>query len=348
MFFVNQFKFFIFCALSVVLVTCAGGCGTSKLTNTSRTATEQLLLTDAMDRAVSQVNLSVLSGRKVFINATAIGSVQDNAYLLSIVRQHALASGCLLVDEEENSEIILELHAGSSGTDQHDTMFGISEMTIPGFGSYSATTVPEVAIAKRVIQKATVKIGIFAYTREGRRPIWQSGNLIAESKAKNRWLFGMGPYQSGDIYDQSTFIGTDLTIPLIDTENRTEGEFVSVSSPAFFRQNLEAEQRAKAEEEEKLRKEAEEKARIEAETKAKAYAEMKIKAEAEAKIRLEARTKAEAEAKAKAETENKVKTDELATAPEAKTVQPATAVGSPVTLPATNTGLLSPPVLPTE
>lgn len=335
MFLLNQFKFSISLTLSVAMATCVVGCGTSKLTNTSRTATEQLLLTDAMDRAVSQVNLSVLSGRKVYINSTAISSIQDNAYLLSIVRQHALASGCLLEDEEEKAEIILELHAGSSGTDQHDTMFGISEMTIPGFGSYSATTVPEVAIAKRVIQKATVKIGIFAYTREGRRPIWQSGNLVAESKAKNRWLFGMGPYQSGDIYEQSTFIGNDITIPLIDTENRAETEFVSVGSPAFFRQNLEAEQRAKAEEEEKLRQEAEEKARIEAEAKAKAYAEMKIKAEAEARIRLEARKKAEAEA------ENKmVKAGELSETPSSVTVQPASAVG--------NTGLLAPPVIPAK
>ncbi len=335
MFLPTQFKFSIFVTLCVALATCAVGCGTSKLTNTSRTATEQLLLTDAMDRAVSQANLSVLSGRKVYINATAISNIQDNAYLLSIVRQHTLASGCLLEDKEENAEIILELHAGSSGTDQHDTMFGISEMTIPGFGSYSATTVPEIAVAKKVIQKATVKIGIFAYTREGRRPIWQSGNLIAESQARNRWLFGMGPYQSGDIYEQSTFIGSDITIPLIDTENRSSGEFVSVGSPAFFRQNLEAERRARAEEEEKLRAEAEEKARIEAEAKAKAYAEMKIKAEMEARIHLEARQKAEANAKVEA-TQTKERTDLSV----AKNAQPIVAAG--------NVGLLTPSSIATE
>lgn len=240
------------------------GCGTAKLTNTSRTGTEQLLLSDAMDRAVSQVNFSMLSGKKIFINSTAISSITDSAYLLSLIRQHALASGCLLQEKEEDADIILEIRAGTSGTDQHDFMFGISEMTIPGFGSLSATTIPEMAVAKKVLQKATVKIGIFAYTREGRRPVWQSGNLVAESKAKNRWLFGMGPYQTGDIYQEGQINDTNISIPLIDTEAK-EPEFVSVGNQAFFRQNLEAEAKEKAEAEAKAKEEAEAKEKTEAE-----------------------------------------------------------------------------------
>ncbi len=266
------------------------GCGTAKLTNTSRTGTEQLLLSDAMDRAVSQVNLSILSGKKIFINATAISAVTDHAYLLSLIRQHALASGCLLQEKEEDADVILEIRAGTSGTDQHDFMFGISEMTIPGFGSYSATTIPEMAVAKKVLQKATVKIGIFAYTREGRRPVWQSGNLVAESKAKNRWLFGMGPYQTGDIYQEGQINETNISIPLIDADNNVQ-EFVSVGNQAFFRQNLEAEAKAKAEAEAKAKEEAEAKAKAEAEAKAKEEAETKAKAEAEVKTNAEVASK---------------------------------------------------------
>jgi len=239
------------CRLTVLgLTLCLAGtvgCGTSKLSNTSRTATEQLLLSDAMDRAVSQVNFSILSGKKVFIKSTAIESVTDHKYLLSLIRQHTLASGCLLQEVEEEADIILELRAGTSGTDQHDTMFGISEMTIPGFGYFTTTTLPEVAIAKKTVQKATVKIGIFAYTREGRRPVWQSGNTVAESRSKSRWIFGMGPYQTGDIYDEAVFDDTNVSIPLIDVDS-DEKQFVSVGSQAFFRKNLD-EEKKKTEEE---------------------------------------------------------------------------------------------------
>ena len=45
-----------FC-LPVILACCAmsAGCGTTKWSDTSRTATEQLLISDAMDRAVSRI-----------------------------------------------------------------------------------------------------------------------------------------------------------------------------------------------------------------------------------------------------------------------------------------------------
>lgn len=286
--------------LLLLLLCVQAGCGTSKLSNTSRTGTEQLLISDAMDRAVSQVNFAILSGKKVFINSTPISSITDHAYLLSLVRQHALASGCLLQNEEADADIILELRAGTSGTDQYDFMFGISEMTIPSIAGYASTTVPEMAVAKKTVQKATVKIGIFAYTREGHRPIWQSGNLVAESQAKNRWLLGMGPYQSGDIYENAQFNDMDMTIPLIDTDNAEEREFVSVGSQAFFRQNLEAERKAKEEKEAKEKAEAEAKAKAEAEEKAKAEAEMKEKAEVVAKAITEAQEAAKTEGAEKA------------------------------------------------
>lgn len=302
-----------------VLIAGISGCGTAKLTNTTRTATEQLLLSDAMDRAVSQVNFSMLSGKKVYVNSKPIAKVTDSEYLLSIVRQHALASGCLLQEEEAEADVILELRAGTSGTDQNDTMLGISEMTIPGFGSYSSTTIPEVAMAKRVIQKATVKIGIFAYTRIGRRPVWQSGNLVAESKAKNRWLFGMGPYQTGDIYDTARFADTTVEIPLIDTQNTAEDkEFISVGSQAFFRQNIT--------EEEKMAAEAAEKAAAEKKEAGKTAAADCDAAKGAAKTE----TAGKSDPKTEVKTDTTAKSDALPASPVAQSVPAAanSAVGT--------------------
>jgi hypothetical protein len=51
----------VFCALAVL---CAG-CGTTRRTDTSRTATEQLLLADAIDRSVSRIDFGLLAGREI-------------------------------------------------------------------------------------------------------------------------------------------------------------------------------------------------------------------------------------------------------------------------------------------
>lgn len=286
------------------------GCGTSKLTNTTRTATEQLLISDAMDRAVSQANFSVLRGKHIFINTTPVEKITDAPYLQSLVRQHALSCGCLIEAKEEDAEIIVELRAGTSGTDQNDTLFGLSEMTIPGFAGYSSVSIPEVALAKRTIQRATVKIGIFAYTRESHLPIWQSGNLQAESQAKNRWFLGMGPYRTGDIYDKESFAEQELLIPLSSSnESEEEREFIPVGSQVFFKQNYDQENKDKIAREEKKKAEEEKKA-----------------AEAQAKKEEESKTTEVAAAPAAKATP--APAPALAPAPAPVMAQPATAVGS--------------------
>ena len=51
--------------LSVLVLSCLAlvGCGTTRWTDTKRTATEQMLISDAVDRAVSQMNFSLLAGQ---------------------------------------------------------------------------------------------------------------------------------------------------------------------------------------------------------------------------------------------------------------------------------------------
>jgi len=57
-------------AVAALAALCAaGGCGASK----QRLATEQLLLSDAVDRAVARIDFTSLAGRRVFFD-TAWGS----------------------------------------------------------------------------------------------------------------------------------------------------------------------------------------------------------------------------------------------------------------------------------
>ena len=76
--------------LLLTLLVCGAslGCGTSKWTDTRRSATEQLLISDAMDRAVSQLDFRALATKKVFLDAEPMKDASDSAYLESTLRQH--------------------------------------------------------------------------------------------------------------------------------------------------------------------------------------------------------------------------------------------------------------------
>ncbi len=222
----------------LLLFGCGTGCGTTKWTDTSRTATEQLLISDSVDRAVSQLDFRAIAGKKVFLDDSYVKKITDTDYLVSSLRQHIVASGAILKAKREEADYIVEVRAGAVGTDHHDVLFGIPQTTIPSMLplSTAGTTIPEIALAKRTDQRAVAKVAVFAYNRETGRPIWQSGVVPSESKAKNFWIVGAGPFQRGDIYGGTKFAGTRLNIPLIDPMSARDADYptVSVAEQAYF------------------------------------------------------------------------------------------------------------------
>lgn len=74
--------------------------------------------------------------------------------MVSSVRQVLLASGCLLQEDRTKATYVVELRAGGIGTDRHDILLGLPQMTIPTFyltQGFPAQT-PEIALAKRTKQ----------------------------------------------------------------------------------------------------------------------------------------------------------------------------------------------------
>jgi hypothetical protein len=226
----------------MILQVILAGCGTTKWSDTSRTATEQLLLTSAMDKAVEKIDFQALAGKKVSINSTALDHVSDSKYLVSEIRQHLLASG-VLVCPEDKAEYILELRAGVVGTDRNDLFYGIPSFSFPtgllGDQPAGTTTIPEVAFIKKTDQKAVIKVAMFAYNKEANNALWQSGSISEQSRIRAWWFFGFGPCLRGDIYNGTEIAGTkipEFNLPIIVDRQSADNDVpeLSVSQPAFF------------------------------------------------------------------------------------------------------------------
>jgi hypothetical protein len=183
------------------------GCGTTRSTDTMRTATEQLLISDAIDRAVQEVDFRPLSGQTVYLDSSMLEDVTDRNYLVSTVRQHLLASGCTLRNERDEADFIVEARAGAVGTDRNDLLFGIPATNVPQILPLQGmpAAIPEVPLAKRRDQRGIAKISMFAYHRESGHPVWQSGLAVRESSSNDVWVFGAGPFEHGTLH-KSTMV----------------------------------------------------------------------------------------------------------------------------------------------
>jgi hypothetical protein len=212
----------IVAAAVLVASALAAGCGTTRSSDTIRTASEQLLISDAIDRAVQSIDLKTLAGQSVFLDDSRLGEVVDRNYLISTLRQHLLANGCRLRDQKDQADFIVEARAGAVGTDRNDLLFGVPSTNVPQIMPVQpvpAAVIPEIPIAKRRDQKGIAKLAVFAYHRETGTPVWQSGLVHQESSANDVWILGAGPFQRGSIYDGTAFAGKSLHSEHEDQKN---------------------------------------------------------------------------------------------------------------------------------
>ncbi len=219
-----------------LVIGLAAGCGTTRVSDTTRTATEQLLISHSIDDTVSNLDFRMLAGKRVYLDPQYLEGVTDKGYLISSLRQHLLACGGLLQEERKNATYVVEARAGSVGTDRNDLLFGVSQMMIPSvMPGIPSGMIPEIALAKKTNRRAVAKIAVFAYNRVSGEPVWQSGVVQASSKERNSWLFGTGPFQRGTLIQGTEFDDQRIIVPLLDKTN-TEPKYavVSVTQPAYW------------------------------------------------------------------------------------------------------------------
>lgn len=223
-------------AACVAITALIAGCGTTRSSNTKRTATEQLLISDAVDRAVEGLQVEPLRGQTIFFDDQHLSGIVDREYVISSIRQHLLASGCILKEFRNEADYVVEARAGAIGTDHHDLLFGIPSTNVPQFIPLQGipSTIPEVPFAKRRRQRGVAKIAVFAYHRETGTPVWQSGVVTSESTSNDFWVLGAGPFQRGTIHDGVQFAGK--SIPTLNASDQTENKnrSVRITAEAVF------------------------------------------------------------------------------------------------------------------
>ena len=219
--------------VAVAIAICLTGCGTTKWTDSARSATEQLLTSDAIERAVMQVDATPLAGRKAFLDVSPLDKTNDSSYLQSSLRHQLLACGVGLAESKADAEVVVEARAGAIGTNRDELMVGLPQtnLTVAGFGGM----LPEMSLAKRTDQEAVAKLSLFAYDRETGMPVWQSGVQNVASRTHDRWYFGAGPFKTGDVTESPRFAGIRLRMPTFRRQEPAElADAVKLTKPHLY------------------------------------------------------------------------------------------------------------------
>lgn len=186
------------CGLLALISCLAGGCTAAKTSNTVRTSTEQLLISNAVDQALDKIDFTPFREHTVFLNDKYVDCI-DKPYVIASVRHRILKSGGRLVDSADKSEVTVELRSGAVGTFSSDSFLGIPEVVLPG-----VVTLPELRLAERKSQLGTAKLGLVAYETASGRALGTGGMSLAQSQDNNWYVAGTGPFRSGALKGEIT------------------------------------------------------------------------------------------------------------------------------------------------
>lgn len=144
------------------VIFAVAACTTQTVSNPPRTATEQLLISTAADRAAAQLALPVAKGTVVFIDASNFDGT-DNKYAISAIREVLLQRGAFLIDDKKMAAVIIELRSGALSTDNDQFLIGVPQFNLPVPFASSPIAFPEIALYGSADQKGVAKFAVFGY-----------------------------------------------------------------------------------------------------------------------------------------------------------------------------------------
>jgi hypothetical protein len=183
--------------LCATVILCTGGCVQTNMSAPPRSATEQLLLSTAVDRAVRGVDLATFAGKKVYLDTSYFDSY-DSKNAIGTIRDALNSAGALLVAVATNSDYVIEARSGALSIDYTQTLLGMpsSGLPIPLAGTLS---IPEIDLFKIQRQLSIAKLALLAYARTGGEHYYSSGPMVGKSYFDYYKLLGFISWGQSDI-----------------------------------------------------------------------------------------------------------------------------------------------------
>ena len=166
-------------AILALPIFIGSGCIQLRQTDPARTATEQLLLSTAADRAIGNASLSEFAHKKVFLD-TAYFDSYDSKYALGAIRDALSRGGAILVSDAKDSEVTIEARSGALSTDDKSFLLGVPATGLP-IPLAGAVSIPELALYKSQKQLSIAKFALLAYSTQSREHLFSSGPMVGRA-----------------------------------------------------------------------------------------------------------------------------------------------------------------------
>lgn len=180
-------RFSTYLALSMAGLTLAA-CATANETNPARTATEQLLVAHAAERAAQQFAPMLPPDAKVYLDPNYFRG-EGSDYALSAVRETLVSRGSRIANTLETSDVVIEIRLGALSIDKMNRVVGVPRLTLPITSDLNTVTIPELSLYSRRDRSGVAEFSAFAYETKSGKPVFLATRVAGETRIRNHTLF---------------------------------------------------------------------------------------------------------------------------------------------------------------
>lgn len=154
-----------FFPLMIISLVAAGlpACSTTHVTTPERSATEQLLLSTAADRAAERVAANLALRDAIYVDTYGVEGYASK-YVVSAIRDALLRHGARIAPSREEAATIVELRVGALSVDSESSLLGVPSINVPLPMAQQSST-PEIPLFKKELTQGVAKVAATAYDR---------------------------------------------------------------------------------------------------------------------------------------------------------------------------------------
>ena len=119
-----------------------------------------MLLSGAVDKALSRFHMPELANRKVFVDFTNLATY-DVEYVRAAARARICRIGATLVESADGADYVVEVASGALSLEFKENVIGLPALPVPN----SPVPIPESPMSRTTEQTGIIKLFIFVHSQ---------------------------------------------------------------------------------------------------------------------------------------------------------------------------------------
>jgi hypothetical protein len=192
------FKFIpaILCGIVTMLVL--SGCNSPRITETGRSAVEQLLLSGVVDLGLGRADFTAFAGKKAFVEYDYLAPQVDKPYVQGVFEKQLARNGVIVIRDAKDADILVQIVCGTLATDTTKFTIGLPQLPIPVPDTSISIAIPEMSLYQKLTRSGYGKFGFSVLDGKTRKPVKVMPNILARTSYTN-WVFFLIPFKSHDM-----------------------------------------------------------------------------------------------------------------------------------------------------